>query len=157
MIIEKIVCNIKDKDKDKDIGEIERDYVLIEWYEVEKKVLHKVSKNGMDIGIRNSEGSPLCDGDILWQDDKKALVVEIPECDCIALKPNTMIEMGKACYEIGNRHTPLFIEDGELLTPFDEPLMTALLKCGFFTYKKTAKLKTPLGGHAHGHSHSHSN
>ncbi|MBZ4646036.1 MAG: urease accessory protein [Petroclostridium sp.] len=152
MIIEKIVGNVKDKD----IGEIERDYVFIEWYEVEKKVLHKVSKNGLDVGIRNNGGRPLRDGDILWQDDKKALIVEISECDCIAIKPNTMIEMGKACYEIGNRHAPLFIEDGELLTPFDEPLLTVLLKCDFAANRKRAKLKTPLGGHAHGHSHSHS-
>jgi len=152
MIVEKVIYNIKDRN----IGEVERDYVFIEWYEVEKKVLHKVSKNGMVVGIRNSWGYPLRDGDVLWQDNKTALIVEIPECECIALEPATMLEMGKACYEIGNRHAPLFIEDGVLLTPFDEPLLKVLLKCGFRAYKKTAKLTTPLGGHAHGHSHSHS-
>lgn len=149
MIIEKIAGNTKDTD----IGKLECDTVFIEWYEAGKKVLHKVSKNGTEVGIRNTEGCPLRDGDILWRDDKKALVVEIKECDCIALKPGTMLEMGKACYEMGNRHAPLFVEDGELLAPFDEPLLAALTKCGFPVYRKTARLKTPLGGHAHGHSH----
>lgn len=149
MIIEKIAGNLEDRD----IGELERDDVYIEWYEVEKKVLHKMSRGGIEIGIRNSGVCPLQDGDILYQDEKKALVLKILECQCIALKPKTMAEMGKACYEIGNRHAPLFIEEDELLTPFDEPLMTALIKCGFSAEKKNARLKIPLGGHIHGHSH----
>ena len=151
MIVEKVIGNIKDMG----IGELRRDYVSIEWYEAEKRILHKVSKNGLDVGIRNHEGHPLQEGDVLWQDEKTALMVEIRECACIALEPATMAEMGKACYEIGNRHAPLFIEGGALLTPLDEPLLAALLKCGFKAYKKTAKLTTLFGGHAHEHSHAH--
>ncbi len=150
MIIEKIVGNISDPDsKSKDLV----DYVSVEWYEVQNSILHKVSRNGMEVGIRNHERVALRDGDILWQDDKKVLLVEISECDCIALRPTTMLEMGKACYEIGNRHSPIFIEDGEVLTPYDAPLMTALSKCGFLPRLKSAKLTVPLGGHADGHSH----
>lgn len=156
MIIEKIAGNLADRD----ISGFERDDVSIEWYEVEKKILHKTSAGGLEIGIRNSSDRPLRDGDILYQDDRMVLVIKIPESSCIVLKPKTMAEMGKACYEIGNRHAPLFIEGDELLTPFDEPLMTALIKCGFSAEKKTARLKIPSGGHAHGdaqgHSHGHS-
>ncbi len=150
MIIEKIVGNIKDQ------GSICMDcvdYIPVEWFEVQNSILHKVSRNGIEVGIRNHTGVALQDGDILWQDDKKVLLVEISECDCIALKPKTMLEMGKACYEIGNRHVPIFIEDGEVLTPYDAPLMTALSKCGFLPRLKSAKLTMPLGGHADGHSH----
>jgi len=32
----------------------------------------------------------------------KVLVVRIPYCDCIVLKPQNMYEMGKTCYEMGN-------------------------------------------------------
>ncbi len=150
MLIDKIVSNIKDMD----IGSAAKDYVYIEWYEAEKKVLHKTSSAGIGIGIRNA-GNPLRDGDILWYDSISALIIKICECECLALEPVTMVEMGKACYEMGNRHAPLFIEDGELLTPYDEPLFTALLKCGFKVYKKTARLINPLGGRAGGHTHSH--
>ncbi|SFR14583.1 urease accessory protein UreE [Desulfoscipio geothermicus] len=151
MLIENIVHDLNEQD----LGDLERDYIAIEWYEVEKKVLHKVSRNGLGIGIRNHEGRPLRDGAILWHDAHRALIVEILPCDCIALKPNTMSEMAKACYEIGNRHAPLFMEDGELLTPFDAPLFNVLEKYGFAVYRKTAKLKTPLGGYKHEHSHGH--
>lgn len=152
MLIENINYDLNEQD----LGDIERDYVPVEWYEAEKKVLHKVSHNGVEVGIRNHEGRPLRDGDILWHDQHKALLVEILPCDCIALKPNTMIEMGKACYEFGNRHAPLFMEAGELLTPFDAPLFKVLGKYGFAVYMKIAKLTTPLGGYAQGHSHGHS-
>jgi urease accessory protein len=153
---ENMLIEINDCDhSEHDLGDIERDYIPVEWYEVEKKVLHKVSRNGVEVGIRNHEGHPLRDGDVLWHDQHKALVVEILPCDCIALKPGTMIEMGKACYEIGNRHAPLFMEGEELLTPFDAPLFTALGKYGFAVDMKNTKLKTNLGGYARGHSHGH--
>jgi len=151
-----LIENIIDDLNEHDLSDIERDYVPVEWYEVEKKLLYKVSRNGMEVGIRNLEGRPLRDGDVLWHDHHKALLVEILPCDCIALKPNTMLEMGKACYEFGNRHAPLFMEAGELLTPFDAPLFNVLGKYGFAVYMKTAKLKTPLGGYAQGHSQGHS-
>lgn len=151
MIIEKIVGNLADMD----IGGLERDDVYIEWYEVEKKVLHKTSAGGIEIGIRNSGDCPLHDGDILYKDDRKVFVLNILETYCVVLKPKTMAEMGKACYEMGNRHAPLFIEKDELLTPFDEPLLTFLIKCGFSVEKKNARLKIPVGGYTHGHSHAH--
>ncbi len=151
-----LIGNIIHDLNEQDLGDIERDYVPIEWYEVEKKVLHKASRNGLEVGIRNHEGHPLRDGDILWHDAHRALIVEILPCDCIALKPKTISEMAKACYEIGNRHAPLFMEDGELLTPFDAPLFNVLGKYGFAAYVKNAKLKTPIGGYARGHSHGHS-
>jgi len=45
----------------------------------------------------------------LWQEGNKVLVVRIPYCDCIVLKPQNMYEMGKTCYEMGNRHAPLLL------------------------------------------------
>ena len=152
MIVEKIEGNLADTD----IGGLERDDVYMEWYEAEKKVLHKTSAGGIEIGIRNGGDSPLHDGDILYKDDRKVLILNILETCCIALKPETMAEMGKACYEMGNRHAPLFIEENELLTPFDEPLLAFLVKCGFSVEKKNARLKIPVGGYAHGHAQGHS-
>ncbi len=151
-----------------DIDGLECDYVALEWYEAAKKVLHKKSRGGLDVGIRNLGGHPLRDGDVLWRDDRRALLAELLPCDCLALKPRTMPEMARAAYELGNRHAPLFAEGEELLTPYDAPLFNALEKCGFTVTRKTAKLKTPLGGyeheqghehrhrHGHGHAHRHS-
>ncbi|MHB8062743.1 MAG: urease accessory protein UreE [Ruminiclostridium sp.] len=153
MIIDSVVCS---KPQNINLNGFEIDYVQIEWYEVSKKILHKLSKNGVDVGIKLDRNVPLKHGDILWIEGNKALVIDIPECECIALEPQTTIMMGKACYEIGNRHTPLFYQEDTLLMPYDEPLLQALKKCGFSAYKKLARLISPLGGEViHGHSHEH--
>lgn len=151
MIIYSVVSS---KPQNLDLTGFEIDYIQIEWYEVSKKILHKVSKKGIDVGIKLDKHDPLMQGDILWIEGNKALVVEIPECQCIALKPSNFMIMGKACYEIGNRHAPLFYQEDTLLMPYDEPLLQALIKCGFDAYKRSSRLISPLGGEAaHGHIH----
>ncbi len=152
MIIENIVCSESDKF---DLTGFEKDYVEVEWYEVAKKILYKISKKGVEVGIKLSSDRVLKHGDILSAEGGKALLVEIPECECIGLKPATPIMLGKACYEIGNRHSPLFYQEDRLLLPYDPPLFEALKKCGFDAYKCTERLITPLGGHSQGHSHSY--
>ena len=152
MIIEGIVCNTPET---VDLQGFDIDYVEIEWYEVSKKILHKTSRKGMDVGIRLDMDRALKHGDILWIEGNKALVAEIPECQCIVLKPESLIAMGKACYEIGNRHAPLFYQNDELLLPYDEPMLQALKKCGFDARKNNARLISPLGGQTDGHSHQH--
>lgn len=152
MIVDKVLYNISDTE----LKELEVYFVDVEWFEVNKKILYKISSNGVEIGIRNTGSEALKEGDVLWQEGNRVYLVRIPYCDCIVMRPKNMYEMGKTCYEMGNRHAPLFIEGDELMTPYDEPLMQALIKCGLSPYKKSCKLITPLGGHAHGYSHSHS-
>lgn len=152
MLIDSIVCK---QPETLDLTGFDIDYISVEWYETSKKVLHKLSKKGTDVGVKLQKDQNLSHGDILWIEGNKVLVIEIPECDCIAIKPKTLMMMGKACYEIGNRHTPLFYQDEELLLPYDEPLFKALKKCELEPYKKSARLISPLGGNEHGHSHTH--
>ncbi|MDF2985191.1 MAG: Urease accessory protein UreF [Eubacterium sp.] len=153
MRIDSIVCN---NPETMDLAGFDIDCVEVEWYEVSKKILHKISRKGIDVGIKLNIDRPLKHGDILSIEGNTALLVEIPECECIALKPETTVMMGKACYEIGNRHSPLFYQEERLLIPYDSPLLAALQKCGFEAYKCSARLISPLGGQSSGHSHSHS-
>lgn len=152
MLIDNVVCS---KPGRIDLTGFVIDFVEIEWYEVSKKILHKVSSKGVEIGIKLSGDKALKHGDILHLEGNSALVVKIPECDCIALKPQNLSAMGKACYEIGNRHSPLFYQEDRLLMPYDPPLLEALKKCGFDAYKCSARLIAPLGNLHHGHSHEH--
>ena len=153
MLIENFVCS---NPEGFDLTGFDIDFVEIEWYEVSKKILHKLSRKGVEVGIKLSGDKPLKHGDILHLEGNRALLVEIPECDCIALKPQDLFAMGKACYEIGNRHSPLFYQEDRLLMPYDPPLLEALKKCGLDAYKCSARLITPLSTIHHGHAHSHS-
>ena len=67
-----------------------------------------------------------------------------------------MQEMGRLCFELGNRHLSLSIGEKEVSVPYDEPTFLYLAKLGFKPEKKKEKFTHFTVCHAHGHSHSHS-
>jgi urease accessory protein len=108
------------------------DALQIEWHEARKRILHKETKQGRAICIKFMRENPdLKEGDILFQDDKITIAVEIIPCECIVLKPSNMREAAAVSYEIGNRHLPLFYEADELLVPYDVPLYNLLVTLGY--------------------------
>ena len=75
MVVEKIIGNRKDME----LSDREIDIVPMEWYELDRKLLRKDSMQGEELGIRVEER--LKDGDILYMDDKKAIVLELKPCE----------------------------------------------------------------------------
>lgn len=55
-----------------------------------------------------------------------------------------MQEMASVCYEIGNKHLPLFYYNSELLIPFDAPLYHMLSASGYKPVRQTRKLLNQL-------------
>ena len=149
MIVEKTLGNIEHTDME---GKM-IDPVVIEWHEAGRRILKKTTRGGTEIGMRFEQGHTLNDGDILWMDRERAVVVEVAESDCISLSPEDACHMGIICYELGNMHAPLCIRHGLVLTPYDEPLYLMLKKKGFRPERKKAKLNKAMGGHSHGHAH----
>jgi urease accessory protein len=66
--------------------------------------------------------------------------------------------MAVACYEIGNKHLPLFYEGDAILIPYEAPLLKMLQSCGFTLATEQRKLlhplKTSVAPHLHGSSNS---
>ncbi len=127
------------------------DIVDIDWFEVNKKILKKTSRNGKDIGFKLPHHIHLHHNDIVFIDESEAIVISINECDAIVIRPSSMEEMGKVCYEIGNKHVPLFMNGEEIAVPFDEPLMKLLEKKGFRPEKAVVRLTNGLEYHSHEH------
>lgn len=152
MIIENILGNIRDFSV---LGKF-IDEVSIEWYEVNKRILKKESKNGKEIGIKLEKTGKLQEGDILFMDEKEVIVLSILPCEVISIVPDTMEAMGRICYEIGNKHIPVFFHNDKVLVAFDDPLMKLLDKLGYNPQKSIGKLVNGLGQNAHSHGHSHS-
>ena len=118
------------------------DNVLIEWFEANKRILHKQTKSGVDITLKFLNENPeLKDGDILFGDDEKLIVVEIKPCECIVLAPLNIHDASAICYEIGNRHLPLFFENDQLLIPFEMPVYNLLMAAGFHVVLQIRKLQ----------------
>src|SRR6187431_10671 len=54
------------------------DYLLLEWYETNKRILHKKTAAGLDIVMKFfSENQQLTEGDIIYEDDFNVVAIDI--------------------------------------------------------------------------------
>ena len=121
------------------------DYLLLEWYETNKRILHKKTVSGTDVIMKFlNENQQLTEGDVIYEDDFNIIVIEVKECDVVVIRPKTMFEMASICYEIGNKHIPLFYDQDELLVAFEAPLVKLLHTAGFDVSQAKRKLTNPL-------------
>lgn len=149
MVVTEVLGNIKHME----LGVVKREAVLLEWYEGEKKLLKKTSSSGEEIGIRVE--TPLKDGDVLYKDNNRVIFVEIQPTDLLHISVYSMQEMGRLCFELGNRHLSLGIHNEYVQVPYDEPTFEYLKKLGFDVKKCTEKFSNYTVCHAHSHSHNH--
>lgn len=131
------------------------DTVPVEWYELEKKLMHKVTAAGEEMGIRLGEDShhALRQGDVLFEDEQKIVAVDIPLCPLTVIEVHSMEEMGRVCFELGNRHLTLQIEAHKVKTPYDEPTFAYLEKLGFAPRQEMGRFESFTECKGHGHSH----
>jgi urease accessory protein len=130
------------------------DWLDLEWFETNKRILHKRTRSGKAITLKFLEQNPaLTQGDVLYEDDTTVIAVTILPCEVIAIKAATVLEMASVCYEIGNKHLPLFFHADEVLVPFDQPLFRLLTTQGYQVRKDLLPLinpfKTTVSPHAH--------
>jgi urease accessory protein len=141
MLIQQKIGNINTLSKGSRIVDI----VELNWYESNKRILHKTTKSGITISLKFlNENQHLTDGDILFEDATTWIVVEITPCECIVIMPTDMKEMAAICYEIGNKHLPLFYYNDELLVAYEKPLFNLLLSGGYCVKQASRKLIHPL-------------
>ena len=139
------------------------DYVAIEWHETGKKLHRKTSRAGADIAIRlNSDTRPLMQDDVLGIEGDTVYAVDISPFEALVIT----IDSGhpraaeKLCWEIGNKHAPLFWgAEGEFITPYDEPVERLVNKIhGVSAEKQFCKFDlsraiSGSAGHEHGQQH----
>jgi urease accessory protein len=131
------------------------DWLCLEWYETNKRILRKKTKSGRDISLKFMNENPeLTQGDVLFEDEQIIIAVEVLSCDCLVIYPKDMKDMASICYEIGNKHLPLFFEDNSLLVPFEQPLFRLLTAQGYEVKQDKRKLLYPLKTTVSPHGHS---
>lgn len=113
----------------------------IEWYEAAKTIIRRKTDLGLEIGIKKNNRTPLQDGDVLYHDDKIFVAVEIKPCDCIVVRPRNMTEMGIVCFEIGNMHLPIYIDENQSVNiAYEVPLYDFLIRNNYDTSIEHKKL-----------------
>ena len=145
MIAEKIIGKLSETDKKTDI-------VTIEWFERDKKILRKTTSSGQEIGIKID--TALNQDDIIYEDENMIIAVDIAPCDLVSVKVSDIREMGRLCFELGNRHLSLSITEDKVRCPFDEPTFEYLKKLGFSAEKVHEKFDGYIECKAHAASHS---
>jgi len=72
-----------------------------------KRILRKRSASGREISLRFLDENPaLAQNDVLYEDARSLIVIDISPCDAIVVRPGSMYAMASVCYEIGNKHLP---------------------------------------------------
>lgn len=143
MICESIIGNLSE-DRFKDLKPEFTDFC---WDEAFKKVHKKVTGNGREIGIRLDDSiltRGLRQGDVLAVEGDTAVAVNLLPCQAIVFSVDDKHSYmtAKACYEIGNRHAPLFWgeKENEFITPYNEPMLILLERMHGVTVR-TEKLR----------------
>ena len=154
MLVQQKLGNINSSTTNKNI-----DWLDLDWYETNKRILHKKTRAGIEVIMKFlKENQNLKQGDILFEDDESIIVIDIQPCDAIVIKPKNNFEIANICYEIGNKHLPLFFHDDELMIAYEAPLFNLLLSLGYDVKKENRKLlnplKTSVASHAHNSSES---
>lgn len=121
------------------------DLLPLEWFETNKRILRKQTRSGNDLALKFLDRNPaLTQGDVLYEDETFIIAVDILHCDVLVIQPANLFEMASVCYEIGNKHLPLFYERDELLVPFEMPLFRLLSAQGYVIKQDKRKLLQPL-------------
>ncbi|MEP7106326.1 MAG: urease accessory protein UreE [Ferruginibacter sp.] len=121
------------------------DSLLLEWHETNKRILHKKTLSGREVIMKFlNENQQLTEGDVIYEDDFNIIAIEIKECEALIIRPKTMFEMASVCYEIGNKHLPVFYQEDEILVAFEAPLFRLLEAAGYDISQGKRKLVNPL-------------
>jgi len=131
------------------------DYVLLDWYETNKRILHKKTISGKEVSMKFlNENQQLTVNDIIYEDDFGLIAIDIKECDAIIIRPKSMYEVAAVCYELGKKHLALFFQEDEILIAYQVPLFKLLTASGYLVEQAKRKLVKPLRTNVAGHSDS---
>lgn len=147
MKITEVVRNLDDSSSTKK----EIDWLELEWEELNKRILRKKTEGGTEIALSLESSGTLNYGDVLYEDDNTIIAIRTKLEDAYVIKPNNMTEMGKAAFEIGNRHTPCIIEGDEILVRYDHTLETLLDDVGVNYEQAERRFKEPFKYKGHQH------
>jgi len=140
MLIQQKIGNLNQQPTNKAV-----DWLELKWYETNKRILRKQTKSGKEIALKFLNENPnLTQDDILFENEKEIIAIEVLPCDCLIIEPKNMFEMASVCYEIGNKHLPLFFEDNAVLVSFEMPLYRLLSAQGYEVKQEQRKLLQPL-------------
>lgn len=106
---------------------LQEDFLELEWYEVNKSVMKRKTRAGLDVQLNFKEKVTLLDNCLLYSNLEQSIRVYIRPCLCILLQSESIRTIGQFCYDVGNRHLPIYqFEAHGVAVSYDGRLYQAL-------------------------------
>ena len=128
---------------------LEKDAIVLGWEERRKPRQRLTTNKGTEIGLAFPTGTILKDGDILYINDHCYITVEEAKEDVIVISPEDMEEGAAIAYEIGNRHLPVSIGKGNIVTPQNPQMEEFLKKRAIRHQLRKESFEPTRKGHSH--------
>lgn len=148
MLINKVIGNIGTSE---DVSDKKTEWIELEWEELSKRILRTETDQGTDVALSLDSEEPLQYGDVLFEDADRRIAVRTKMEAVIVIRPKDMTEMGKAAFELGNRHTPSLIDDNEIIVRADHTLNKLLDEVGVAYETTERRFKQPFKYRGHSH------
>ena len=173
MLCESVLGNLGDPAFVEGLGQVEVDYVELDWHEAFKKLHRKTSLGGREVGVRLGDWvlqRGLSEGDVLGVDaaGEVPMVVAVrllpTRCLVVDVAPDHPQMLAKVAWEVGNTHTPLFYgaDDFQLLCEHTEPVERLLqglhavdVRVEDAVLDPARRVSSSAHHHHHGHDHEH--
>ena len=107
-------------------GNLEIDFLSIQWYEANRTVMKRKTEGGRDISLSRLPGEAIHDGEVIYVAEDFIVKARIEPCICIILCTDDISTIGSFCFDVGNRHLPIFDIDGKITVSYDARLFQAL-------------------------------
>lgn len=148
MLIKEIVGSLEDKNSREHMN---RQWLELDWDELNKRLLRKKTDKGLDVAVSLDHKGPLKVGDILYEDESIQVVVRTKKEKVYVICPDSMVQMGKMAFELGNRHTPCLIAKEEIVVRYDETLERLFKEVGVKYEQTERRFKQPFKYRGHKH------
>lgn len=138
MIFDKVIGNISEIDN---LEEYHIETIYLNSEDMLKRILRVTSDHNREYGITLENGEKLINGDILYNKDKKLIVVKVNSEDVLVIEPSTITEMGIIAHALGNRHLQAQFEDDKMIIQYDRLVEEELKRDNINYSRKNITLK----------------
>lgn len=148
-LVERALGNVRDFA----VGTRRLEVVPIASEQMARRLVRLATSDG-DLGIVLDGGERLRDGDVVFADDARVVVVAVRAEEVLVVAPRSIAEAAQTAHAIGNRHIPMQVDGATLVVPADPALETFLSESGV-PLERTARVLDRPFLHAHApHNHT---
>lgn len=112
------------------------DYVDIGWDQC-RSTLKARSRDGEQIRVVLPRGQTLRHGDVLFEDDARAIVVNVMPCELIVVRCDDPRRLAELAFDLGNLHWPTQVTNDEILFVEEENALAAAEHLGLIWMRET--------------------